>query len=115
MKAVKELKLGQDRMVWHYVNGCDICNRAKTLPSKPVGKLCPNSIPDRNWQKISVNLISPLPESQGYYAILVVVSRRSKQSHMIKTSSTMDSLGLAKLYRDHIWKLHGLPEEIISD
>ena len=27
----------------------------------------------------------------------------------------MDSLGLAKLYRDHVWKLHGLPEEIISD
>jgi len=23
--------------------------------------------------------------------------------------------GLAKLFQDHVWKLHGLPESIISD
>jgi len=27
----------------------------------------------------------------------------------------MNSLGLACLYRDHIWKLHGLPNMVISD
>jgi len=27
----------------------------------------------------------------------------------------MNSLGLVHLYQDHIWKLHGLPNMVISD
>ena len=27
----------------------------------------------------------------------------------------MDSLGIAHLFRDHIWRNHSLPEEVISD
>jgi len=27
----------------------------------------------------------------------------------------VNSVGVACYYRDHIWKLHGLPEEVISD
>jgi len=35
--------------------------------------------------------------------------------HFIATMEKMSAEGLAKLFRDHVWKLHGLPESIISD
>ena len=36
-------------------------------------------------------------------------------AHFIATTEKTLAEGLAKLFRDHIWKLHGLPESIISD
>src|SRR5882672_2249324 len=46
---------------------------------------------------------------------MVVVDRLSKRTHVIPTTSNFTAAGVAKLFRDHIWKLHGLPEEVISD
>ena len=106
---------GLGRYVAKYVKGCDKCNRTKTFPSAPLGKLMPNRIPDRRWQIISVDLIVELPESRGYNAIMVVVDRLSKRAHLIPTMSEVDSIGIARLFRDHVWKLHGIPEEVISD
>ena len=34
---------------------------------------------------------------------------------MIPTTSDINSVGAAQLSLDHIWRHHGLPEEIISD
>jgi hypothetical protein len=106
---------GLGRYVAKYVKGCDKCNRTKTFPTTPVGKLMPNRIPDRRWQVISVDLIVELPESRGYNAIMVVVDRLSKRAHLIPTTNEVDSIGIARLFRDHVWKLHGIPEEVISD
>ena len=39
----------------------------------------------------------------------------SKQAHFIPTTSDVTSLGVARLFRDSVWKLHGLPEEVIGD
>jgi len=36
-------------------------------------------------------------------------------AHFIATTEKTLVEGLAKLFRNHIWKLHGLPESIISD
>ena len=47
--------------------------------------------------------------------ILVVVNRLTKMVHFIPTTEKMSAEGLARLFRDNIWKLHGLPESIISD
>ena len=35
--------------------------------------------------------------------------------HFIPTTEKTSVEGLAKLFRDNVWKLHGLPESIISD
>ena len=75
----------------------------------------PNRIPYHRWQIISVNLITELPQSHGYDSILVAVDRLSKWAHFIATPSDITSLGVARLFRDGVWKLHGLPEEVISD
>ena len=35
--------------------------------------------------------------------------------HFISTTEKTLAEGLAQLFRDNVWKLHGLPESIISD
>ena len=36
-------------------------------------------------------------------------------AHFIPTTDKTLAEGLARLFRDHVWKLYGLPESIISD
>jgi len=36
-------------------------------------------------------------------------------AHFIATTEKMSAEGLAKLFWNHVWKLHGLSESIISD
>jgi len=82
---------------------------------KGCGKLMPNHIPDHHWQTISVDLITELLRSHRYDTIMVVVDCLSKRAHAILTTSDVTASGIAQLFRDHVWKLHGLPEEVISD
>ena len=106
---------GMGHYIAKYVKGCDLCNQTKTFPTAPVGKLMPNHIPYRRWQIILVDLITELPQSHGYDSMLVTVDRLSKQAHFIATTSNITSLGVAWLFQDGVWKLHRLPENVISD
>jgi len=75
----------------------------------------PNSIPEKPWIYISADFITKLPLAQGYDLILVVVDRLTKMVHFIPTTEKTSAEGLARLFRDNVWKLHGLSESIISD
>ena len=46
---------------------------------------------------------------------MVLVDHLAKQAHIIPTMSDVMATGVAHLFQDHIWKLHGLLEEVISD
>jgi len=98
-----------------YVKGCDLCNHTKNYPAPPAEKLMPNHIPDCCWQFISVDIITELPQSHGYHAIMVVVNHFSKHTHAIPTTLDITASRVAQLFRDHILKIHGLPEEVISN
>jgi len=75
----------------------------------------PNSIPEKPWTYISADFITKLPIAQGYDSILVVVDRLTKMVYFIPTTEKTSAEGLARLFRDNVWKLHGLPESIVSD
>ena len=75
----------------------------------------PNAIPEKLWSHISADFITKLPLAQGYDAILVVCDRFNKMVHFIATMEKTSAEGLAKLFQDQVWRLHGLPESIISD
>jgi len=64
---------------------------------------------------MSVDFITKLPLAQGYDAILVVYDRFSKMAYFIATTKKTSAEGLAKLFQNQVWKLHRLPESIISD
>jgi len=94
---------------------CNSCQRNKNHTEQPAGKLMPNLIPEKPWTYISADFITKLLIAQGYDSILVVVDRLTKMIHFIPTTEKMSAEGLARLFRDNVWKLHGLPESIVSD
>jgi Integrase core domain. len=106
---------GMTKEVKQYVEGCDLCQRNKNRTQPPAGKLLPNEVPEKPWTHITADFIVKLPLAQGYDAILVVVDRLTKMAHFVATTEKTSAVGLARLFRDHVWKLHGLPESIISD
>ena len=53
--------------------------------------LNPNTVPDTPWEIISVDLISPLPESKGKNAIMVIVNRFSKMIWLFPVSTEITS------------------------
>ena len=75
----------------------------------------PNLIPEKVWTHISTDFITKLLLAQGYGSILVVVDRFTKMAHFVPTTEKMSAEGLARLFRDNIWKLHRLPDSIISN
>jgi len=101
--------------VKRYVEGCDTCQCNKNHTEQPAGKLMPNSIPEKPWTHILAGFITKLSLAQGYDSILVVVDRLTKIVHFILTIEKMMAEELARLFRDNVWKLHGLPESIILD
>jgi len=106
---------GVTKEVKRYVEGCSACQRNKNRTDQPAGKLMPNSIPEKPWTHISADFITKLPLAQGYDSILVVVDRLTKMVYFIPTTEKTSAEGLARLFRDNVWKLHSLPESIISD
>ena len=101
--------------VGRYVDGCDACQRYKNRSEALAGKLMPNAIPEKPWSHISADFITKLLLAQGYDMILVVCDRFSKMAHFIATTERTSAEDLARLFQDQVWKLHGLPESIVSD
>ena len=62
-----------------------------------------------------MDFIEGLPVSDHYTSILVVVDKFSKYSHFIKLRHPFSALQVAKLYMEHVYKLHGMPIAIVSD
>jgi len=72
-------------------------------------------IPEEPWQEISIDIIEPLPRSNGMDAIVVIVDQFTKIIRLKVTTTNVSSEGIAKIYRDEIWKLYGIPRKILSD
>jgi hypothetical protein len=98
-----------------YVKFCQICRRAKGAKHAPYGTLKSLPVPNGRWKDISMDFIVGLPLSDGHDAILVVVDRLTKMKHLIPCHTTDDADKLAMLFITYVWKLHGLPESIVSD
>ena len=103
------------RYIGQYVKTCDLCLHTKVQQSPPVGELSLLPTPESHWDTISVDFIVELPESHGYNMIMNVIDSVSKVSHFIPTPTTITALGAACLFLTHIWKLHGLLKQVVSD
>jgi transposase InsO family protein len=62
-----------------------------------------------------MDFILELPKSRGHTAIKVVVCCLTKQAHFISCSSVPGAPKTASLFFSHIFRLHGLPADIVSD
>jgi len=98
-----------------YIERCNACQRNKNRTEVPAEKLMPNSVLEKPWSHISADFITKLPLAQGYNSILVVYNRITKMAHFVPTIEKTLIEGVARLFRDNVWKLHSLPESIIID
>jgi len=98
-----------------YIEGCNACQRNKNHTEVPAEKSMPNSVLEKPWSHILADFITKLPLAQGYNSILVVYDRITKMAHFVPTMEKTLMEGVARLFRDNVWKLHSLPESIIID
>jgi len=101
--------------VGKYMEGCDMCQRMKNRMEVPAGNLKLSEVLDKPWTHLMVDFITKLPIVAGKDAILLVCNRLSKITHFVVTTEGMLVEGLARLFRNNVWKLHGLPESIMLD
>ena len=56
-----------------------------------------------------------LPVSKGHDLILVVYNRFLKMLYFVVMTEKTIVVGLVRLFRNNMWKLHGLSESVILD
>ncbi|KAL4582831.1 hypothetical protein LXL04_007392 [Taraxacum kok-saghyz] len=101
--------------VTQFIRQCDVCQQIKAPTHKPYGLLQPLPIPSSVWSDISMDFITHLPSSNGKTTIWVIVDRFSKYAHFIALPSQFGVMTLATLFMHHVYRLHGLPNSIVSD
>uniref|UniRef100_A0A8C6MBY8 Gypsy retrotransposon integrase-like protein 1 n=1 Tax=Nothobranchius furzeri TaxID=105023 RepID=A0A8C6MBY8_NOTFU len=103
------------RDVKEYIAACQVCARFKASNQPPQGLLQPLPIPHRPWSHIVLDFVTGLPMSKGFSVILTIVDRFSKACHLVPLKSLPSSTETANLLIKHLFRLHGLPSEILSD
>ena len=106
---------GLKKQVRQYVRECSICQQCKYDSAAYPGLLQPLPIPSTVWTDISMDFIEKLPKSAGKDTIMVVVDRLSKYAHFVPLSHPFSALTVAQAFMDNIYKLHGVPNTIVSD
>ena len=121
MSLSASARLVSARFVWHGLNkdfvawsaACVACQRAKihrqvrSAPEKI-------SVPHSHIQSVNVDLVGPLPSSQGFTHLLTVVDRFSRWPEAILLTST-DTTSVARAFVAQWVSRFGVPGEIISD
>lgn len=97
------------------VAACQVCSQAKPEHGRLPGLLQPLPVPPQAWHTVSLDFIEGLPKSKRFDTILVVIDKFSKYGHFIPLTHPYTALGVAQLYMNNIYKLHGMPKMIISD
>uniref|UniRef100_A0AAV1TMC1 Integrase catalytic domain-containing protein n=1 Tax=Peronospora matthiolae TaxID=2874970 RepID=A0AAV1TMC1_9STRA len=105
----------QYQFVRKYVRACEVCQRVKSSPSLRA-PLQPLPVPAECWESISMDFVFGLPkDARGNTGILVFVDRFSKMVHLVAVPETITASGCACVFIDTIFRLHGLPRELVSD
>src|SRR5215471_19348643 len=107
---------GLNKDVHEYVSACDICQRTKLSKQKQPGLLQSLTIPQRNWEQVTMDFVTGLPLTARHFdTVLVIVDKLSKMAHFIPTSHDISAHETAWLFVTNIFRLHGMPHSIISD
>lgn len=99
-----------------YIRSCPVCQRTKPTNQAPAGALQPLPTPEYRWQQVTMDLITNLPKTpRGHDAIITFTDRLSKMVHFAPTVTEVDAPGVARIFFDSVFRLHGLPTTIVSD
>ena len=108
--------LGMKNDIAKYISKCMKCQHVKVEHQHPTGLLQPFPIPEWKWEVISMDFITGLPMTvRQHDSIMVVVDKFTKASHFIPVKSTYKADSIAKIFMKDIFRLCGLPKEIIFE
>ena len=71
-------------------------------------------IPIQRWRDILINFIVDLPSSNGFINIIIVVDYFIKIRYIVPID-LINTISVAECFVKYIFKLHGLPNLIISN
>lgn len=107
---------GMRNTVKEFVKSCRTCQQIKSRNHKPFGLLQPIEPPETKWDVITMDFITPLPETKnGNSGILNVVCKLSKMIRIIPIKSNITAPETAMKFKEHVYRSHGFPSKIISD
>ena len=118
LKRIKDLYYWKSMKeeVYDFVRTCKVCQMTKSQNQRPFGFLQPINPPETKWQVITMDFITPLPTTKnGKTGILNVVCKLSKMIRLISLPKNTDAHTVARLFKQHVYRNHGLPSKIISD
>ncbi|KAJ3473941.1 hypothetical protein NLI96_g12741 [Meripilus lineatus] len=102
-----------------YCKSCGICAMSKSNTQQPMGLLKTLQVPRRPWQYIGIDFVGPLPASSNrlgsFDMICMVIDLLTSMVHLTPTVQTYGASQMAEVVFENVYKLHGLPERIISD
>jgi hypothetical protein len=106
-----------DKNVTKFVSTCVTCQKNKARCHKPYGLLQPLPVPEKPpWHTVTFDFIVKLPKtSRGNDSILVFVDKLTKMVHFVACKEKTSARELAELYVDHVFRVHGLSREFITD
>ena len=92
-----------------YCKTCSICVTSKGANSRPTGLLHSLPIPDRPWQLIGLDFMGPLPKSNNFDYLLVMIDQLTSQVHLVPTMTMVTARGVTWLILKEVVRLHGIP------
>jgi transposase InsO family protein len=99
-----------------YVQSCPECQKNKVARHKSYGLLQPLEPAYSAWKSIAMDFITDLPLSEGCDQLWVIIDRFTKMAHFIPLKKkNKKAEDLAEVFTREVWKLHGIPADIISD
>ncbi|KAF1316233.1 reverse transcriptase, partial [Globisporangium splendens] len=105
----------QYKWVRKYVRACEVCQRSKPAHSSqaPLHSL---PVPSECWKSVLMDFVFGLPPDNGRRTgVLVFVDRFSKMVHLTAVSEDITAAQTARVFVDTVFRLHGMPQEIVSD
>ena len=104
---------GLKKDIANWTAACVACQRVKVHrhAHSPLQKV---PVPDSKFTSLSIDLVGPLPPSQGFTHILTIIDRFSKWPEAIPISATDTATVERAFLSGWVWR-YGVPGEIISD
>jgi len=99
-----------------FVAQCLVCQKAKIEHQRPGGTLQPLDVPRWKWDNISMDFVTHLSRSsKGHDSVWVIVDKLTKCAPFLPMNQKWSMDKLAELYMREVVRLHGVPEDIVSD
>jgi len=83
-----------------YIRFCDSCAQKKSATQAPAGFLYPLSVPVNRFTEIALGFVGPIPKSNGYDCILIMIDRLMNYVLIKPTTTTTTASDTALIFHE---------------